>query len=143
MYHLPEDAQILSESSAADPVGKDPIVAMPGEDHRLRDARRLIRAVKNQAYDLIRTEKRAQRITKESEPMIKIFVTLADQVGMKHLAHRVGRREAYECQKGAWHKIRKKLIRKFRLKGLHWNLWERDNVAWVCLPKAPQVNDGA
>jgi hypothetical protein len=49
----------------------------------------------------------------------------------------------YECQKGAWHKIRKKLVRKFRLKESRWNLWERDGIAWVCLPKVPHVNDGA
>jgi hypothetical protein len=74
--------------------------------------------------------------------MIKFYVTLADQVGVKHLEHRVGRREVYELQSGAWHKFRKKLIQKFQLKGLRWNLWERDGVACVCLPKVPHVENG-
>jgi hypothetical protein len=60
---------------------------------------------------------------------------------MKHLEHRVGRRELYDLEDGAWNKFRKKLIQKFRLKGLRWNLWERSGGAWACLSKVPKVLD--
>jgi hypothetical protein len=60
---------------------------------------------------------------------------------MKHLEHRVGRREIYDLEDGPWHKFRKKLIQKFRLKGLRWTLWERSGGAWACLPKVPRVTD--
>jgi hypothetical protein len=95
-----------------------------GKDHRLRDARRMIRAVKKVAYDLLREERKARGEKKASEPKNKVY-----EVGLKHLEHRVGKREVYEVQVGAWHKFRKKLIQKFRLKGLRWNLWERDGIA--------------
>jgi hypothetical protein len=62
-------------------------------------------------------------------------------VGVKHLEHRVGRREIYDLDEGAWHKSRKKLVQKFRLKGLRWNLWEQSGGAWACLPKVPSVRD--
>jgi hypothetical protein len=88
-------------------------------------------------------EKRAQHEMKEVAPKMKVYVTLAVQIEIPHLEHRVGRREMYGSEQGAWYKYRKRLIQKFRLKGLRWNLWERDGIAWVCLPKLPRIEDGA
>jgi hypothetical protein len=144
-----EEAHTLSIIPTADSIQRDPVdlpvtieKVSESEDHRLRDARRMIRATKKLMYDMLREEKKASQEKKEPEPMIKLHVTLADQLGVKHLEHRVRLREVYNLQSGAWHKFRKKLIRKFRLKGSRWNLWERDGVAWVCLPKVPHVANG-
>jgi hypothetical protein len=108
-------------------------------DHRERDVRRMLRAVKKVEYDRSRELRAARR--QEVAPAKRIQVARADQVGSKHLEHRVGRREIYELDDGAWHKFRKKLVQKFRLKGLRWNLWEHSGGAWACLPKVPVVRD--
>jgi hypothetical protein len=102
----------------------------------------MIRATKKIAYDMLREQGRARKEKKEAEPIIKVYATLADQVGIEHLRHRVGRREEYNLKSGAWYEFRKRLIQKFRLKELRWNLWARDGIAWVCLPKMPHVADG-
>jgi hypothetical protein len=136
-----EEAQVPSIIPTVNIGHGDQVVRIHEEDNQSRDARRLIRAAKKESYGMIRAEKRARQVKEKPEPKINVYVTLADQVGVKHLEHRVGRREVYEFQNGAWHKFRKKLIQKFRLKGLRWNLWERDGVAWVCFPKVPHMAD--
>jgi hypothetical protein len=110
-------------------------------DHRERDVRRMLRAVKKIEYDRLRRLRAEQRQEVAPAKRIRVYVTLADQVGLKHLEHRVGRREIYDLDDGAWHKFRKKLMQKFRLKGLRWNLWEQSGGAWACLPKVPVVMD--
>jgi hypothetical protein len=110
-------------------------------DNRERDARRMLRAVKKVEYDRLRELRAARKQEVAPAKRIRVYVTLADQVGLKHLEHRVGRREIYDLDEGAWHKFRKKLVQKFRLKGLRWNLWDQSGGAWVCLPKVPAVRD--
>jgi hypothetical protein len=137
-----EDAagMIDSETIRAAVVEEEPPIKARTDDGE-RDARRMLKALKKVEYDRLR-ELRAARKQEEKPPgRIRACVTLADQVGMKHLEHRVGRREVYDLEEGAWHKFRKKLIQKFRLKGLRWNLWERSGGAWACLPKVPKVGD--
>jgi hypothetical protein len=110
-------------------------------DNRDRDARRMIRAVKKLEYDRLRELRAARKQRAAPAKRGLVYVTLADQVGMKHLEHRVGRREIYDLDEGAWHKFRKRLVQKFKLKGLRWNLWEQIGGAWACLPKVPAVSD--
>jgi hypothetical protein len=87
------------------------------------DARRLLRALKKVPYDRLRGERAARKVQEQTTTKIRIYVTLSDQVGIEHLKPRIGRREVYDVELGACHKLRKKLIWKFRLKGLNWNLW--------------------
>jgi hypothetical protein len=104
----------------------------------------MIRATKKLMYDLVREHRKTTEPEKGPEVVrIKAYITLSDQTGIEHLNHRVGKRELIETVKSdGRHKFRKYIIRKFRLKSLCWNLWRRDGVAWACMPKMPQVEDG-
>jgi hypothetical protein len=144
-----EEEQTLSGDSAPgkevgqrDPEGFGADGPDEREDHRLLDARRLLRAAKKVTYDLLREQRTARQQVEEPAKVIRVYVTLADQVGLKHMEHRVGRREVHALRTGEWYKFRKKLIQRYRLKSLQWNLWLRDGIAWACLPKVPQVADG-
>jgi hypothetical protein len=142
---LTEEKQALSTPEpAAEP-------ALPPEDPSrketadmaIRDARRLLRATKKICYDLLREKQRSGKSEENPDPKQRVYVTLLDGVGIEHLRHRIGRREVYNIDPSkGWNKFRKALVRRFRLKNLQWNLWVKDNVAWICLPKVPHVTDG-
>jgi hypothetical protein len=74
--------------------------------------------MKEIAYDKLREERAVRKKEEKPPTKMRIYVRLADQVGIEHLKHRIGRREIYDVEVGAWHELGKKLIRKFRLKGL-------------------------
>jgi hypothetical protein len=92
-------------------------------------------------YDRLRALRAAQEKEVAPAKRIRVYVTLADQVRLKHIEHRVGRREIHDLDDGAWHKFRKKLMQKLRLKDLRWNLWEQGGGAWACLPRVPAMKD--
>jgi hypothetical protein len=144
---IPTEDWIPQDCSPTNEVSNDPKIEVADEQHtaidvsdRDRSARRLLRALKKIAYDRLREERGAHKEL-EKPVKLRIYLTLADQVGIEHLKHRIGRREVYEVEHGAWHKLRKKFIQKFRLKGLNWNLWVMSGGAWACLPKVPRVSD--
>jgi hypothetical protein len=72
----------------------------------------MIRAAKKLAYEL-----RGPRKEKAKRP---------DQVGIRHLQYRVGKREEFQTTLQHPHQFRKSLIRIFRLKNLRWDLLRKD-----------------
>jgi hypothetical protein len=109
-----------------------------------RDAKRMIRATKTIAYDLLRStqdQPRAEK-PKPEKKTIKVYVTIMDRVGLPFLKHWDGaRRELHvDIAKGAW-EIRKYLIRTYKLKGLQWILYRRDTGEgrWAELPKLLKI----
>jgi hypothetical protein len=95
-----------------------------------RDAKRMIRDTKKIAYDLLHStqaEFRAEK-PKPEKKNIKIHVTMNDRGWLPFLKHwNWMRRELHAgIIKEAWD-IRKYLIRMYKLKGLQWVLYPRDN----------------
>jgi hypothetical protein len=85
---------IQSQRSRTEPGRDEPVSG--SEDHQERDAKRMIRAVKKVAYDMLREQRKAREPKEDPEPMIRVFATLADQVGSEHQKHRAGRHEVYD-----------------------------------------------
>jgi hypothetical protein len=105
-------------------------LALTGEDGKMAEAKCMIRAVKKVAYDILRdTPKDLKPKTKDPERRsINVCLTLEDRVGIKHLQHRVGRREELraDVSKYPWN-LGKAMIRIYRLKNLEWTLWRHDS----------------
>jgi hypothetical protein len=109
-----------------------------------RDAKRMLRASKKIAHDLLRSTRdqaRAERPKPEKKNM-KIYVTMNDRVGLPFLKYwNLTRRELHVgIEKGPW-EIRKYLIRVYRLKGLQWVLYRKDlrEGRWAELPKLLKI----
>jgi hypothetical protein len=106
----------------------------------------MIRTAKKIAYDVLRERPKELKQKKhQAQRIIKVYITVDDQVGIKHMQRRVGKREKYEADvSGAALDLRKSLIRSYPLKKLKWSLWTRDSVDWACLPKLlPIIEDGS
>jgi hypothetical protein len=108
--------------------------ALSEPQHRDRDAKRLLRALKKVAYDKLRERKEGKEIEKVVPS--RVYITLEDRLGVSHQAHRVGIREELQT---STKNLRKSLIRIFRLKNLVWELHRRDGNQWAKLPKLVQV----
>jgi hypothetical protein len=109
-----------------------------------RDAKRMLRATKKIAHDLLRSTRDQARSAKKPKPEkknMKIYVTMNDRVGLPFLKHwNEERRELHVgIEKGPW-EIRKYLIRVYRLKRLRWVLFRRDlQGRWTELPKLLKI----
>jgi hypothetical protein len=109
-----------------------------------RDAKRMLRATKKIAHDLLRATHDQARSAKEPKPekrCMKVYVTMYDRVGLPFLKHWDGvRRELHVgIENGPW-EIRKYLIRVYRLKRLRWVLYRRDlQERWTELPKLLKI----
>jgi hypothetical protein len=103
---------------------------------KMRDACRLIRALRKVSYELRgpRPEKR-----KPEKRVYQAFITLEDQVGFKHLQHRIGQREELQTTLQHPHQFRKTLIRIYRLKNLIWTLFRNQDGNLTRMPELMQI----
>jgi hypothetical protein len=97
------------QSSNSEASEDDSSEILPGTDVRMRDACRLIRALRKISYEI--RGPRKGKAEKEEKKVYKAFITLEDQVGVHHLRHRVGRREELQTTLSHPHQFRKTLIR--------------------------------
>jgi hypothetical protein len=103
----------------------------------------MIRAARKIAYEI--RGPRREKAKKPEEKVYRAFITLEDQVGIRHLQHRVGKREEFQTTLQHPHQFRKSLIRIFRLKNLWWDLLRKDWGGRIArMPKLMQIlEDGA
>jgi hypothetical protein len=99
-------------------------------DYQIRDAKRLIRALRKIAYDILKGERRdekSQEPTRERKTvMLRVRIDNRNRV-TPHLTH--GKMFEFEFSAGEKvHKLRKGLIRKLRLKGVWWDLEQQVSV---------------
>jgi hypothetical protein len=118
--------QEKDQSSNSEASDDDSSELLPGVDVKVRDACRLIRALRKISYEIRGPWKGKPK--KEEKKVYKAFVTLEDQVGVHHLRHRVGRREELQTTLSHPHQFRKTSIRVYRLKNLRWSLLHVDRV---------------
>jgi hypothetical protein len=97
---------------------------LPGVDVKVRDACRLIRALRKISCEIRGPWKPKPK--NEEKKAYKAFITLEDQVGIHHLRHRVGRMEELQTTLSHPHQFWKTLIRVHRLKNLRWSLLHVD-----------------
>jgi hypothetical protein len=102
-------------------VAKEPL---DSRDYQVRSAKRLIRAVRKIAYDIVRG---ARREEKKPEPprerrTVKLRILIDDRNGITpHLVHEKMFEFDFDVREKV-HQLRKGLIRKLRLKGVDWSL---------------------
>jgi hypothetical protein len=119
------------------------MIDQTSESSKERGAKRLLRALKKIAYDDLRGRRKHEKETKH-DYVHRAFITIEDEVGIKHLAHRVNQREEYQTTIAKPHELRKSLIRSCRLKGLRWNLFKVGAAVRTRLPKLFQsLENGA
>jgi hypothetical protein len=92
---------------------------------RRRRAKRILRAADKIAHDILReshVQSKPQK-TETQAKIIRIYVALADNVGLKFLSHRNGVSDELQADVSAPWELRKVLIRSSKLKNLKWDLF--------------------